>query len=126
MADGIAIRSDGVVFVVSPKQLWVLKSQDSWAEGVVFDKIDLDEDRFPTSLAVGRDDRVYVVYGHVWEGMMGNSSREVFGIEEVRSEKENADERVWIYILVGLGLAYFMVWRFQMRKLIANMDKKIN
>ena len=124
LADGIAVRNDGVVFVNSPKKLWVLKSQDSWGEGVVYDKIDLEEERFPTSLTVGNDGRVNVVYGYVLEGMMGKSGREIFGIEEVRSEKENREENVWIYVLVGFGLAYFLFWRFQMRRLITNMDKK--
>lgn len=126
LADGIAVRNDGVVFVVSQKRAWVVKSQDSWGEGVVYDEIDLEEERFPTSLTVGAEGRVYVIYGHVLEGIMGKSGREVFGIEEVRSEKENEEESVWIFVLVGLGLAYFLFWRFQMRKLISNLDKKTN
>lgn len=126
LADGIAVRGDGAVLVVSPNKLWLLKSHDSWGEGVVYDEIALDEERFPTSVTVGGDGRAYVLYGHVLEGIMGNSGREVFGIEEVRSEKENKEESVWIFVLVGLGLAYFLFWRFQMRKLIANMDKKTN
>ncbi|KAL5553395.1 hypothetical protein UlMin_040796 [Ulmus minor] len=126
LADGIAVRGDGVVFVVSASKVWLLKSQDSWGEGVVYDRIALDEERFSTSLTVGGNDRVYVIYGHVLEGMMGNSSREVFGIEEIRSEKESKEENVWIYVLVGLGLAYFTFWRFQMKKLVTNMDKKIS
>ncbi|KAG6792139.1 hypothetical protein POTOM_001282 [Populus tomentosa] len=42
VADGIAIRGDGVVLVVSHEKLWFLKSDDSWGEGVVYDKTDLD------------------------------------------------------------------------------------
>ncbi|KAM6554934.1 hypothetical protein CsatB_015696 [Cannabis sativa] len=126
IADGMAIRKDGVVLVNSPKKVWMLKSQDSWGEGVVYDKIDLDEARFPTSLTMGNDGRVYVVYGHLLEAFMGNSGRDNFGIEEVISEKENREDSVWIFVLLGLGLAYFMFWRFQMRQLITNVDKKTN
>ncbi|KAI9128316.1 hypothetical protein K1719_001309 [Acacia pycnantha] len=126
-AEDIAIRSDGVVFVVSPvNKLWLLKSQDSWAEGVVYDKVDLDLERFPTSVAVGERDRVYVLYGHVNEGTVENSVRESFSIQEMRSKKEDEDDNIWIFILIGLGLAYFLFWRFQMRHLVAKMDKKIN
>ncbi|XP_054785702.1 uncharacterized protein LOC129292176 [Prosopis cineraria] len=126
-ADDIAIRSDGVVFVVSPvNRLWLLKSQDSWAEGVVYDKIDLDLERFPTSVAVGERDRVYVLYGHVNEGTVENSGRESFSIQEVRSKKEEEDDNIWMFILIGLGFAYFLFWRFQMRQLVTKMDKKIN
>lgn len=45
---------------------------------------------------------------------------------EVRSEKENEDEKMWVYVLIGLGLAYFLIWRFQMKQLVKNMDKKTN
>ncbi|XP_030481399.1 uncharacterized protein LOC115698321 [Cannabis sativa] len=126
LADGMTIRKDGVVLVNSPKKVWMLKSQDSWGEGVVYDETTLDEDRFPTSLTVGNDGRVYVVYGHVLEAFMGNWGRGSFGIEEVMSEKENREDSVWIFVLLGLGLAYFMFWRFQMGQLITNVDKKTN
>ncbi|KAI9085528.1 hypothetical protein K1719_032371 [Acacia pycnantha] len=87
-ADDIALRSDGVVLVVSPvNKLWYLKSQDAWTEGVVFDKISIDFQRFPTSVVVMEGNGAYVGYGHVEEGIMGNSSREIFSIEEVRSKK---------------------------------------
>lgn len=126
LADGIAIRSDGVVLVVSQNKLWFLKSQDSWGEGVVFDKIDLDSEGFPTSVVVGAEDRVYVLNGHVLEGMMGNVERERFSIVEVRSEKESGEEKIWVYLLIGFGFAYFLFWRFQMRQLVSNLDKKTN
>ncbi|KAF7811242.1 SMP-30/Gluconolactonase/LRE-like region [Senna tora] len=109
----IAIRSDGVVFVVSPvNTMWALKSQDSWGEGVVYDKIEIDSERFPTSVVVGESDRVYVLYGHVNEGtMVENSVRESFSIQEMRSQKEGEDENVWIFVLIGFGLVYFLFWR---------------
>jgi hypothetical protein len=93
---------------------------------VVYDKTYLDVERFATSVVVGREDRAYVLYGSVLEGITGNGGREWFGIEEVRSEKENEDEKMWVYVLIGLGLAYFLIWRFQMKQLVKNMDKKTN
>ncbi|TYJ49879.1 hypothetical protein E1A91_A01G166400v1 [Gossypium mustelinum] len=125
MPDGIAIRRDGVVLVVSTQKLWFLKSDDSWGEGVVYDKTALEEEGFATSVVVGEEGRAYVLYGHVMEGING-IEREGFKIVEVRSEKESGEEHVWIYVLLGLGLAYFLIWRFQMKQLVNNMDKKIN
>ncbi|CAN6675484.1 unnamed protein product [Malus baccata var. baccata] len=125
-ADGVAIRSDGVVLVVSHKTLWFLKSQDSWGEGGIYDKIALDPEGFPTSVAVGGEDRVYVLRGHVLEGMRGNVEREEFSIGEVMSERESKEDGVWIFVLIGLGLAYFLFWRFQMRHLVGNLNKKTN
>ncbi|KVH97637.1 uncharacterized protein LOC112523654 isoform X1 [Cynara cardunculus var. scolymus] len=123
--DGIAIRSDGVLLVVSQYKLYFIKSSDSWSDGVVYDETALDSDRFPTSVTTGAEDRVYVLYGHLKEGMMGNLQRDQFSILEVRSEDESGDEAIWVYVLIGFGFAYFLFWRFQMRQLFSNMNKKI-
>ncbi|KAI5381746.1 hypothetical protein KIW84_UN0466 [Lathyrus oleraceus] len=56
--DGVVFRSDGVVLVVSPQanKLWLLKSNNGWGEGVVYDKIDLESEGYPTSVVSrGRD-----------------------------------------------------------------------
>ncbi|XP_004498321.1 uncharacterized protein [Cicer arietinum] len=126
--DGVVLRSDGVVLVVSPEvnKLWFLKSNSGWNEGVVYDKIDLDDEGYPTSVVARERDKAYVLYGYFSEGVLGNSERESFRIEEVRSPKESEDENVWIYVMIGFGLVYFLYWRFQMGQLVKNMDKKIN
>lgn len=123
--DGIAIRSDGVLLVVSQYKLYFIKSSDSWSDGVVYDETALDSGSFPTSVTTGAEDRVYVLYGHIKEGMTGNSQRDQFSILEVRSADESGDEAVWVYVLIGFGFAYFLFWRFQMRQLFTNMNKKI-
>lgn len=124
-ADGMAVRRDGVVVVVSHTTAYFIKSDSSWADGAVFDETALDAEGFASAVAVGGGDRVYVLYGHVDEGMMGNDrGREEFRIVEVESEKENKEDAVWIYVMVGLGFAYFCFWRFQMRQLATNMNKK--
>ncbi|KAL2347690.1 hypothetical protein Fmac_001690 [Flemingia macrophylla] len=125
-ADDVALRADGVVLVVSFNKLWFLKSNDGWAQASVFDEIDLDQDGFPTSVVVGGRDRTYVLHGRVMEGILGISDRENFTIQEVRSPKESQGENVWLYVMVGIGLVYFLFWRFQMKQLVNNMDKKIN
>uniref|UniRef100_A0A1J3HBR0 NHL repeat-containing protein 2 n=1 Tax=Noccaea caerulescens TaxID=107243 RepID=A0A1J3HBR0_NOCCA len=127
--DGMARkRRDGTILVVSQKKLWFLKSQDSWSEGVIYDETDLDVEGFPTAVTVAGQDRIYVLYGRVMEGIMGTykegEAREWFGIEEVSSEKESGEDKIWLYVLIGFGFAYFCFWRFQMKKLITNMDKK--
>ncbi|KAG6396720.1 hypothetical protein SASPL_142876 [Salvia splendens] len=119
--DGIAVRRDGVVLVVSKHKLYFIKSDDSWSQGAVFDETALEEEKHASAVAVGADSRVYVLYGNVDEGMMG---KDEFSIVEVESEAEGKEENVWIFVLVGLGFAYFLFWRFQMRQLVHNMDKK--
>ena len=92
---------------------------------MVYDETALDLYSFPTSVTVGDEDRAYVLYGHVKEGILGNSQRERFTILEVRSADESGSEAVWVYILIGFGLVYFWIWRFQMRQLVTNMNKKV-
>ncbi|XP_010241209.1 PREDICTED: uncharacterized protein LOC104585886 [Nelumbo nucifera] len=122
-ADGIAVRSDGVAVVVSQHKAWLLKSDDSWGEAVVYDEIALDAERFPTSVTIREDNRAYVIYGHVDKGILGEE-RDEFSIQELEWAKESEEEAVWVFVLIGLGLAYFMYWRFQMGQLIKNMNKK--
>lgn len=124
--NGVALRKDGGVLVVSPYKLLFLKSQDSWGQGVVYDETDLDSERFPSAVVVRGRERVYVLYGSVNEGIMGNSGREMFGIEEVRSAKEGEHEKIWVFVLIGLGFVYFLFWRFQMNRLVKKVDKKIS
>ncbi|CAM8881752.1 unnamed protein product [Rhodiola kirilowii] len=124
LADGVAVRKDGVVLVVSPYNAWFLTSHDSWMTGGVKDEITLDADRFPTSVTVGSEGRVYVLYGHVLEGIKGNVEREEFSIEEIRSTEEEKDDMIGLYVIIGLGLVIFFVWRFQMRQLVDNMNRK--
>jgi hypothetical protein len=38
----------------------------------------------------------------------------------------SGEVNVWVYVLIGLGLAYFLFWGFQMRQLVTNLDKKTN
>lgn len=126
LADGITVRDDGVVVVVSMKSAWFLKSDDSWAQGEVIDKIALDEEGFPTSVTIGRRGRVYVVYGYVQEGIKGIlEEREWFRIEEIVSKRENEEESMlWPFMLIGLGLVYFLFWKFQMGQLVKDVDRK--
>ncbi|XP_028805875.1 uncharacterized protein LOC114760750 [Neltuma alba] len=128
VADDIVLRSDGVVLVVSPvNKLWYLRSEDGWMEGEVYDEIDLDLKRFPTSLVVGKENRTYVVYGNVEEGMMGNSGRESFSIEEVRSKRENRSIQMRrMLVLIGTGLAFFVIWMLQKPSWLVNKGEKVN
>ncbi|CAL5205165.1 unnamed protein product [Lathyrus oleraceus] len=69
---------------------------------------------------------MYVLYGYFLEGLLGNSEREGFRIEEIMSPKESEGENVWLYVMIGFGMVYFVYWRFQMGQLVKHMNKKIN
>ncbi|XP_058091768.1 uncharacterized protein LOC131237793 [Magnolia sinica] len=122
-ADGIAIMSDRSAVVVAHHTAWFLKSKDGWGEAEVYDEIALDVEKFPTAVTVREGEKAYVLYGHMDEGMLGNVERMEFSIEEIDSGGERGD-KVWVFVLIGLGLAYFMFWRYQMGQLVKNMNKK--
>ncbi|PHT33464.1 hypothetical protein CQW23_25264 [Capsicum baccatum] len=123
-ADGIAVRDDGVLLVVSKRTLYFLRSNDGWGAGAVFDEIALDTRRFATAVTVGDQKRAYVLYGHVTEGINGNAERDEFSIVEVKSNEENEEESIWLYVFIGLGLTIFFFWRFQMHRLVERLNKK--
>ncbi|KAI4326330.1 hypothetical protein MLD38_031656 [Melastoma candidum] len=123
-AKGIAIRGDGTAVVASADRVWYVKTTDSWGEGAVYDEVGLDEGKVARDVAVGRDNRVYVLY----EGG-GGEGEDGIGIEEVRSRREEEEEEgggMWVYMLIGFGMVYFTIWRFQMRKLVGSLNKKTN
>ncbi|KAL2902732.1 Pre-mRNA-splicing factor prp12 [Bienertia sinuspersici] len=130
LADGIAVRDDGVVVVVSMNSAWFLKSDDSWAQAVLIDKIALDKEGYATSVTVGGGGRVYVVYGYVQEVLKGISQeREWFRIEEIkirskREKEEQEESMLWPILLIGLGLGYFVFWKLQMSQFVNRMDRK--
>ncbi|TKY64965.1 hypothetical protein E2542_SST07817 [Spatholobus suberectus] len=82
-ANDIAVRNNSIATVVSlMKELWLVKSINSWAKGVVYDKVEIDASRFPSSVVVGDKDKVYALYRHLDEGRVENLGRESFGIAE--------------------------------------------
>ncbi|XP_074315679.1 uncharacterized protein LOC141651885 [Silene latifolia] len=126
-AHGIAVREDGVVFVVSTSEVWVLKSEDRWGRGELIDRITLESEGFPSSVSVGNKGRVYLLYGFAEEGMTGKSKgqeREWFRIEEVGSNEESEAQSLWPFLMIALALLYFLFWRFQMTRFVNNLDKK--
>ncbi|KAG9450122.1 hypothetical protein H6P81_010087 [Aristolochia fimbriata] len=128
-ADGIVVRRDGAAVIVSRHTAWLLKSENGWAEAVVYDELALDVDKFSMAVAV-RGDSVYALYGHIGEVLQGNSNsnsnlgREEFSIEEIEWEKESQGDVVWAFVLLGFGMIYFLYWRFQMGRLVSGMNKK--
>lgn len=122
--DGMSLRRDGVVTVVSQQKLYYLKSTDGWEEGMVFDETTLDAEGQASAVAIGENNRVYVLYGRVNEGMKVNTERDSFSIVQVESDLDKPEDFGWMFGLIGLGVLYFLIWKFQMSKLFRDLNKK--
>eukprot|EP01018_Ginkgo_biloba_P028117 Gb_27990 [translate_table: standard] len=122
-ADGIVVRRDGVVLVVSSRAAWFLQSPDNWDVATVVDEVPLNVSMFATAIALREDDRAYVLNSY-YPDSLNKINRDVFSIEEIEFPKEAAGESVWIIVLIVVGLLYVFFWRFQMRYFVKNLGKK--
>ncbi|CAD5168486.1 unnamed protein product [Musa acuminata subsp. malaccensis] len=122
-AEGIAVRSDGGAVLArgGAGTRW-LRSRDGWGDAAVQDEAAVEEGWQATAVAVREGRRAYVL---VTPGEVeGGEEKKVRRIEEVEWGKEGEGEMVWGFVLIGLGLAYFCYWRFQMGQLVTNLNKK--
>ncbi|XP_042447805.1 uncharacterized protein LOC122032565 [Zingiber officinale] len=121
-AEGIALRADGGAVMArgGAGARW-LRSRDAWSEAVIEDEAAVEEGWLATAVAVREGRRAYVLVTPAEEGGGEKGSR----IEEVEWRKEREEDTVWLFVLIGAGFAIFLYWRYQMRQLVTNMNKKI-
>ncbi|MQL70818.1 hypothetical protein Taro_003125 [Colocasia esculenta] len=122
-AEAIAIRGDGSAAVVGGSAARIVTSDDGWGEAGVYDKLAVGGRAGGVAVREGR--KVYVL---IEEEVEGSSGKEEGGwgyrVEEMEWERDREGEWVVGLVLLGLGLAYFLYWRFQMGRLVKDMNKK--
>ncbi|TVU03692.1 hypothetical protein EJB05_50756, partial [Eragrostis curvula] len=114
----LAVRTDGAVAVGGAATLRLVVSNDGWASSGVQDEA--APDGTVAAVAVRERRRVYALM----EASAVDGGRE-WRIEEVSWKQESEGEMIVVFVFVGAALAIFMFWRFQMRQLAGNMNKKI-
>ncbi|GLJ09494.1 hypothetical protein SUGI_0110610 [Cryptomeria japonica] len=122
-ADGITVRRDGVLLVASCHTAWFVQSPDNWGVATVVDEVPMNSSMFATAIALREDNKAYVLNNHLLD-YIKKISREEFSIQEIEFPKEAAGEKVWVIVLIVIGLLYVFFWRFQMGYVIKNMNKK--
>lgn len=116
---GVAVMADGTAVVASGVGVRMVQSRDGWAEAAVTGEVKAEEGKKFKGVTVREGKRAYVLVTPAKEEEGdGLGSR----IEEVEWEEEG--DLLWLMVPVGFGLAYFLYWRFQMKQLISNMNKK--
>ncbi|CAO2190974.1 unnamed protein product [Urochloa humidicola] len=116
----VAVRTDGAVAVGGPAGLRLVVSNDGWVSCGVRDEAAPVPDGPVAAVAVRERRRVYAMV----EAGTADGGKE-WRIEEAAWKSESEGEMVVGLVFVGVALAIFMFWRFQMRQLAGNMSKKI-
>ncbi|KAL0924523.1 hypothetical protein M5K25_005358 [Dendrobium thyrsiflorum] len=118
-AQGVAVMADGTAVIAGGSGVRTLQSRDGWAEAAITGEVKVEEGKKFKAVTVREGKRAYVLVTPEKEEE-GDYLRS--RIEEVEWEEEG--DLLWLMVLVGFGLAYFLYWRFQMRQLVSNMNKK--
>lgn len=114
----VAVRTDGAVAVGGAETLRLVVSNDGWVSCGVRDEA--ASDGAVVAVAVRERKRVFAL---MEAGTM--DGKKEWRIEEVSWKQESEGEMIVAFVFVGAALAIFMFWRFQMRQLASNMNKKI-
>ncbi|WVZ69793.1 hypothetical protein U9M48_018524 [Paspalum notatum var. saurae] len=116
----VAVRTDGAVAVGGAPGMRLIVSNDGWASCGVRDEAAPAPEGPVAAVAVRERRRVYALV----EARAMDGGKE-WRIEEAGWKSESEGEMVVVLVFVGAALAIFMFWRFQMRQLAGNMNKKI-
>lgn len=118
----VAVRSDGTVAVGGGATLRLVGSNDGWSSCAERDEAEPDGGAAAAvaAVAVRERRRVYALVAAA-----DAEKAAAWRIEEVSWKKEGEGEMVVGFVFVGVALAIFMFWRFQMRQLAGSMNKKI-
>ncbi|KAJ6826179.1 uncharacterized protein M6B38_372190 [Iris pallida] len=123
----IAAKRDGSAVVAGRSGVARLRSGDGWAEAGVEDEAKAEVGEKVYGAAVREGKREYLLVGpDHQEGSTGAASASAgdWRIEEVEWPRDGEGDMVWGMVLLGLGLAYFLYWRFQMGQLVSSVNKK--
>lgn len=119
----ITAKRDGSAVVAGRSGVARLRSGDGWAEAGVEDEANAEVGEKVYGAAVREGKREYLLVGpDKEEGSIGTTGE--WRIEEVEWPRDGEGDMVWGMVLLGLGLAYFLYWRFQMGQLVSSVNKK--
>ncbi|CAM6105254.1 unnamed protein product [Calypogeia fissa] len=122
-ADGMALRPDGSLVVVSMHTAYLLSSRDSWGSATVLDKVLLDAADFSSSATVVNESRVFTIHQHYFESLKG-VTLDSFKILEIDFPSDSHDSPLWLLVIVGIFAALVLAWKFQLSRFNKEYNKK--
>ncbi|CAM6082621.1 unnamed protein product [Calypogeia fissa] len=122
-ADGMALRPDGSLVVVSMHTAYLLSSRDSWGSATVLDKVLLDSADFSSSATLVNESRVFTIHQHYFERLKG-VTLDSFKILEIDFPSDLHDSPLWLLVIVGIFAALVLAWKFQLSQFNKEYTKK--
>lgn len=113
LADGMVLREDGTLVVVSAAQVWLVGSASNWIAANVVDTVPLNYSDVTTA-ATTKKGSTFIIHSHLLD-MFAQQSRKEFEILEIEFPAElSQGDPVWLIVLIVVVVVVVSLWRFQM------------
>jgi DNA-binding beta-propeller fold protein YncE len=111
-ADGLVLREDGTLVVVSKEKVWLVGSASDWMAANVVDVVPLNAADYTTAAAMKKR-ATFVVHTHLQE-IYDNQTREEFEVREIEFPAEFVEnDPWWLIVLIVVIVVGVSLWRFQ-------------
>eukprot|EP00250_Pteridium_aquilinum_P009972 c19062_g1_i4 orf=80-976(+) len=135
-SDGISIRQDGLLIVVSTDVLWVVKSRDNWRSAYIVEEVDLNRSLNSTTVALrGPKDDAVIIHAHFQDlftvaekgmaGLPGGEFRTDFSFQEIKLPDDPDNNPLWLLVIVVAILVMFGAYKLQMKLLLDKYNRSI-
>lgn len=113
-ADGMVLRDDDALVVVSQEKVWLVRSASNWMDANVVDVLPLNASNYATGAAKKRG-ATFIVNAHLPD-MFANRTREEFEVREIEFPTEDRDDvhPLWLLLLIVLVVGIISLWRLKM------------
>eukprot|EP00249_Psilotum_nudum_P013664 c24447_g1_i1 orf=359-1501(+) len=132
-ADGLALRKDGTLVVVSTDFVWKVKGQNGWESAEIIDEVPLDRSLNATTAALRGDDRTFIIHSHfqdTWtyyfEGpeALPGGLRKDFSVQEIYFPNDSDNNPLWLLLIPVMFLVLAAGWKFQMSQFFKQYRRK--
>jgi len=112
-ADGMVLRDDGALVVVSQEKVWLLRPSSDWMTAHIVDTVTLNASNYATGAAIMRG-ATFIVHAHLSD-LFANRTREEFEVQEIQFPSEvRGLHPVWLLAIVVLVVGVVSLWRLKM------------